>query len=146
MNESNSKCMDAKILEWSLLAGALYFACVALAHTIGFKVPGLFIYFNVPSQLYQDQLIGVLAFGWAALFYVASVDPVGQPAPSIALLLVSAVAVLGLSRINALTDFNSLSPNITTPVFWVQVGILFCYLVWLVIFFYRSRHPRHEQQ
>jgi hypothetical protein len=146
MNVSNPKSMDARILEWSLLAGAIYFACVALAHTIGFKVPGLFIYFNVPSQPYQDQLIGVLAFGWAALFYVASVDPVSQPAPSTALLLVSAAAVLGLSRINALTDFNSLSPNITTPVFWVQVGILFCYLVWLVIFFYRSRHPRHEQQ
>ncbi len=138
-NVSNPKSMDATILEWSLRAGALYFAYAALAHTIGVKVPGLFIYFNVPSHSYQDQLIGVLAFGWAAFFYVASVDPVRQPVPVKALLLVSAVAILGLGRINAFTDFDRFSPNITAPVFWAQVAVLLCYLVWLVVFFRRSR-------
>jgi hypothetical protein len=127
-----------------LRAGAFYFACVAFAHTIGLKVPGLFVYFNVPSHPYQDQLIGILAFGWAALFYVAAVDPVNYPAPVRALLLVSAVAIIGLSRINAFTDFGSFSQDTMAPVFWAQVAILFCYLVWLAVFFYRSR--RRTQQ
>jgi hypothetical protein len=140
MNVHKPKSIDATILEWSLRAGALYFACVALAHTIGFKAPGLFVYFNVSSHPYQDQLIGVLAFGWTALFYVASIDPVDHPTPVRALLLVSAAAILGLSRINALTDFGNFSPNITTQVFWAQVAVLFWYLVWLVVFFIRARH------
>jgi hypothetical protein len=139
MTMPNTKSTDARILEWSLLTGALYFACVALAHTIGFKVPGLFVYFNVPSHPYQDQIIGILAFGWAAFFYVASADPVGHPVSVRALLVVSAVAILGFSRINALTDFGSFSPDITAQVFWAQVAILFCYLVWLLIFFIRAR-------
>jgi hypothetical protein len=139
MTVPNPKSIDATILKWSLLAGALYFACVALAHTVGFKVPGLFIYFNVPSHPYQDQIIGVLAFGWAALFYVASVDPINQPVPVKALLVASAAAILGFSRINALTDFSGFSPDTSTAVFWAQVAILFCYWVWLAVFFYRSR-------
>jgi hypothetical protein len=140
MNVPNRKSIDATILEWSLLGGALYFACVALAHTVGFKVPGLFIYFNVPSHPYQDQIIGVLASGWAALFYVASVDPVNQPVPVKALLVVSAAAIFGFSRINAFTDFGGFSPDVSTPVFWAQVATLSCYLVWLIIFFRRSRY------
>jgi hypothetical protein len=139
MSGLNAKSIDVKILEWSLRAGALYFACVALAHTIGFKAPGLFIYFNVPSHPYQDQIIGVLAFGWAAFFYAASIEPVRQPAPVRALLLASAVAIAGFGRINALTDFDSFSPNITAPVFWAQLAVLLCYLVWLVIFVIRAR-------
>jgi hypothetical protein len=139
MNAPNPKSTDATILEWSLRAGAIFFACVAFAHTIGFKVPGLFVYFNVPSHPYQDQLIGILAIGWAALFYVAAVDPVRQPVPVRALLLVSATAIIGLSRINAFTDFGSFSPDITTPVFWAQVAILFCYLVLLLVYFIRAR-------
>ena len=133
------KFPDAEILRWSLLVGAAYFGSAALAHTFGFKVPGLFIYFNVPSHAYQDQLIGVLAFGWAAFFFVASVDPVAHPLPAKALLVVSTAALLGIFRINALTDFRGLSPAVTTPIFWVQAAILCGYLVWLIVFYRRSR-------
>jgi hypothetical protein len=130
---------DAYILKWSLRAGAVYFGCAALAHTIGFKIPGLFIYFDVPSHPYQDQLIGLLAFGWAAFFYAASFDPVGHSLPVKAILIASTVALLGIVRINAATDFDALSPATSVSAFWVQAAILGGYLVWLIVFYRRSR-------
>ena len=135
----HEKFPDDTVLRWSLIAGAAYFGCAALAHTIGFKVPGLFIYFSVPSHAYQDQLIGVLAFGWAAFFYVASVDPVAHPLPVKALLVVSTAALLGIVRINAVTDFGGFSPAISVSIFWVQTAVLCGYLVWLTVFYRRSR-------
>ncbi len=41
---------NRQILKWSLLAGSFYFFGVSAAHMLGFKVPGLFVYFNVPSH------------------------------------------------------------------------------------------------
>src|SRR4030067_68139 len=130
---------DANILPWSLMAGALYFGCIALAHTIGIKIPGLFIYFNVPSHPYQDQIIAFLAFGWATFFYAAAADPVDHPLPVKAILLSSAVAICGLSGINAFSDFGSFSPRIKVLPFWTQTFLLFGYLIWLLVFYQRSR-------
>lgn len=130
---------DANILRWSLIAGAVYFGCIALAHTIGLKIPGLFIYFNVPSHPYQDHIIAFLAFGWSSFFYVASVDPVNHSLPVKAIMLSSAVAICGLSGINTFSDFASLSPSINVKFFWVQTVILLGYLIWLVVFYQRSR-------
>ena len=81
MSEASPMSRDATILRWSLMAGAVYFGCIALAHAVGLKIPGLFIYFNVPSHLYQDHIIAFLAFGWATLFYVAADDPVAHLLP-----------------------------------------------------------------
>jgi hypothetical protein len=130
---------DASILRWSLIAGAIYFGCIALAHTIGLKIPGLFIYFNVPSHPYQDHIIAFLAFGWSSFFYVASVDPVNHSLPVKAIILSSAVAICGLSGINTFSDFASLSPSINVKHFWVQTTLLLGYLIWLIVFYKRSR-------
>lgn len=130
---------DANILRWSLIAGAIYFGCIALAHTIGLKIPGLFIYFNVPSHPYQDHIIAFLAFGWSSFFYVASVDPVNHSLPVKAIMLSSAVAICGLSGINTFRDFASFSPSINVTPFWVQTILLLGYLIWLIVFYQRSR-------
>ena len=130
---------DANILRWSLIAGAIYFGCIALAHTIGLKIPGLFIYFNVPSHPYQDHLIAFLAFGWSSFFYVASVDPVNHSLPVRAIMLSSAVAICGLSGINTFSELASLSPSINVKFFWVQTTLLLGYLIWLIVFYQRSR-------
>lgn len=139
MKEYCPMSRDAKILRWSLMAGAIYFGCIALAHTIGLKIPGLFIYFNVPSHPYQDRIIAFLAFGWATFFYVASDDPVDHPLPVKAILLSSAVAICGLSGINAFSDFSSFSPSIKVLPFWAQTLLLLGYLIWLLVFYQRSR-------
>lgn len=130
---------DASILRWSLIAGAIYFGCIALAHTIGLKSPGLFIYFNVPSHPYQDHIIAFLAFGWSSFFYVASVDPVNHSLPVKAIMLSSAVAICGLSGINTFSDFASLSSSVNVKIFWVQTAVLLGYLIWLIVFYQRSR-------
>lgn len=130
---------DASILRWSLIAGAIYFGCIALAHTIGLKIPGLFIYFNVPSHPYQDHIIAFLAFGWSSFFYVASVDPVNHSLPVRAIMLSSAVAICGLSGINTFSELASLSPSINVKFFWVQTTLLLGYLIWLIVFYQRSR-------
>ncbi|HQT32240.1 MAG TPA: hypothetical protein PLE48_12775 [Thiobacillus sp.] len=130
---------DATILRWSLIAGAIYFGCIALAHTIGLKIPGLFIYFSVQSHPYQDHIIAFLAFGWSSFFYVASVDPVNNSLPIKAIMLSSAVAICGLSGINTFSDFDSLSPSINAKPFWVQTLLLLGYLIWLIVFYQRSR-------
>lgn len=130
---------DASILRWSLIAGAIYFGCIALAHTISLKIPGLFIYFNVPSHPYQDHIIAFLAFGWSSFFYVASVDPVNHSLPVKAIMLSSAVAICGLSGINTFSDFASLSSSINVKIFWVQTAVLLGYLIWLIVFYQRSR-------
>ena len=130
---------DGKTLSWSLTAGSVYFGCIAFAHSIGLKIPGLFIYFNVPSHPYLDHIIAFLAFGWSAFFYVAAVDPVNCPLPVKAILLSCAIAICGLSGINALGDFSSLAPGANLNAFWVQTALLLCYLAWLYVFYRRSR-------
>lgn len=142
MNQARKKIpmsQDARILRWSLMAGAAYFGCIALAHTIGLKTPGLFIYFNVPSHPYQDHIIAFLAFGWSTFFYVAADDPVNHPLPVKAIMFSSAIAICGLSGINALSDFASLAPDIQVQPFWAQTILLLGYLIWLFVFYQRSR-------
>jgi len=128
-----------KILKWSLLAGALYFFSVSVVHMLGVKVPVLFIYFNVPSYAYQDRIISFLTFGWAVFFFTAFTDPQKNSALVKAILVAGAGALIGVSVINAATDFPSLDPAINPMVFWLEAAGLFIYWLWLVIFHFRSK-------
>ena len=49
-----------RLLQWSLLACTAYFLAMSTAHFIGFKVPVLFVYWDVPSNHYQDMIIWAL--------------------------------------------------------------------------------------
>lgn len=126
---------DAVILKYSLLSGAAYFFCIAVAHFFGIKVPGLFIYYNIPSLQYQDNIIAFLAFGWAVFFYNSAKYPVltGSAVQS------ALVAILGLVYINLTTDFAVLAHDVVTTPFWVQVGLLAGYVLWLMTFCQRVR-------
>jgi len=128
-----------KILKWSLLAGALYFFSVSVVHMLGVKVPVLFIYFNVPSYAYQDRIISFLTFGWAVFFFTAFTDPQKNSALVKAILVAGAGALIGVSVINAATDFPSLDPAINPMVFWLEAAGLFIYWLWLVVFHFRSK-------
>jgi len=130
---------EATILQWSLRGGAIYFTCIALAHSIGVKVPGLFIYFNVPSHAYQDHIIAFLATGWAVFYFVASIKPQDNPLAVTGVVLSSAVAIVGLMRINLLDDLVTLSPGVNVNYFWWQTIILALYVSWLLVFQLKSR-------
>ena len=126
---------EIKILKYSLLAGAIYFALVAIVHLIGYKVPVLFIYFNVPSYAYQDRIISFLAFGWAVFMYSAYLNP--QNKELVRANLISGIgAIIGLSSINVFTDFKSLSAEINVLYFWMETAGLIVYLL-LLIYFYK---------
>lgn len=130
--------INSRVLKWSLLAGALYFFSVSLAHLLGIKVPVLFVYFNVPSQAYQDRIISFLAFGWAVFLFSAFSDPQKQRVLIKSVLIAGAGALIGLSINNQVTDFSPLGPEIDVNVFWLETAGIFIYWLWLVIFFFRS--------
>ena len=125
--------MNTKILKISLFAGALYFLLVALAHFFGQKIPGLFIYFNVPSYPYQDKIISALSFGWAVFFFAVSSTLSKKLIKS--LLFAGALVLIMLTLINLTTDFKSLSPNINVNLFHLETGLLFLYWLWLLVWY-----------
>lgn len=127
------------ILKWSILAGSLYFMGIAVIHAIGFKVPGLYIYFDVPSYTYQDQITSFLAFGWSVFFFVTYTNPRKYMNFVKAILISGAVAIIGLSVINLTANFIDLSAGIQVWVFWMETAGLFVYWLWLVIFYLRSK-------
>ncbi len=121
----------------SLFSGAVFFLLMAIAHAIGLKIPGLFIYFNVPSYGYQDKIISLLAFGWATFFFAAAVNQSKILIKSI--ILIGAIALCMLTFINISTDFASLSEKINPDLFHIETGILFLYWIWLLLSYNKSR-------
>ncbi len=120
-----------KSMKLSLFCGAMFFLLIALAHAIGLKIPGLFIYFNVPSYSYQDKIISLLAFGWATFFFAAAVNQSKILIKSI--ILIGAIALSMLTFINISIDFASLSEKINPNLFHIETGILFFYWIWLLL-------------
>ena len=131
--------MDSKlkILKFSLLAGAIYFALVSIAHMIGYKVPILFVYFDVPSYPYQDRIISFLAFGWAIFLFTAFLNPKNKDLIK-AILISGTVAIIGLVIINLTTDFTILSKDININYFWMETMGLLVYILWLIYFYIKS--------
>lgn len=121
-----------KILEISLFAGAIYFFSIALAHQFQLKIPGLFIYYNIPSYVYQDKIISFLVFGWG-VFWLAGWEQVRKGRFSIMkwILFTGIISIIGLGMVNSLTDFSSFSTVDSPFIFWLETGILFIYLLWL---------------
>lgn len=119
------------ILRYSLLACTAYFLVMAAAHVTGFKVPVLFVYFDVPSHQYQDTIISFCCVGWAGFSYAAANNR-GTLAP---FLLTFSGVVIGLSYINLTTDFQTLKSGLTTTPYWVQTGILSGLVAWLIVFY-----------
>ena len=110
------------ILRKLLALGAVYFAAIAVVHMLGVKVPGLYIYFDVPSNRYQDQIISFLIFGWASFFFIASRQL--QVAKSLFVPLL--VGLASLAYINLSNDFVAMAPNISTTPYWDRVRIALC--------------------
>ena len=134
MNKSST------ILKWLLFAGAIYFLAVSIAHMLGFKVPLLFIYYNVPSYGYQDRIISFLSFGWSVFLFSASRDPMKNRSPIKAILIAGLAAVFGLQMINSTTDFSVLSPAIHPKMFEMETfGLISSWRLDLFLFSLNER-------
>lgn len=129
--------MNHKLLRILLLAGFVYFFAMAIAHLIGWKAPGLFIYFAIPSYAYQDKIISVLVMGWSLFFLQAGLNPTRNADTIRTLLIAGFLALIGLS-INTLNmDFAVLNPATGQTVIWLHIAALTLYLFSLFLVFKR---------
>ncbi|MDA8103821.1 MAG: hypothetical protein M0Z71_00415 [Nitrospiraceae bacterium] len=134
-----------KILKWLLLAGAVYFLAIAIAHMLRIKIPLLFVYYDVPSHGYQDRIISFLSFGWSVFLFTASVDPAKNRDSVRAILIAGIAAVFGLNVINSVTDFRALTPNIHPLEFRTAVFGLSLYVGALILFYFLSKEETRNR-
>ena len=99
----------------------------------------LFIYYNVPSYVYQDKIISFLAFGWSIFIFTAFLYPIKNKLLIRAILLAGAVGIIGLELINTYTDITSIANGINGNIFGLETLGLATYLTLLVIFYNKSK-------
>lgn len=133
------------MLKWLLLAGAVYFLGISIAHMLRIKVPLLFLYFSLPSYGYQDRIISFLAFGWSIFLFSASLDPVKNRDAVKAILIAGIGAIFGLHVINAVTDFRSLAPDVHPAVFRLESRVLSVYVAALIFFYFLSTKENRKR-
>ena len=139
-----------KLLSWSLLGGAIYFFLITIAHIYGIKIPILFIYFNVPSYIYQDMIIAFLSFGFGMFLYAGYASVKRNQILIVKYILVAGLGVIiGLININAFTDFtffeNEFSLTIKVSHFWSEAAIVFIYLLWISILYLSAIHSKQDK-
>jgi len=139
-----------KLLSWSLLGGAIYFFLITIAHIFGIKIPILFIYFNVPSYIYQDMIIAFLSFGFGMFLYAGYASVKRNQILIVKYIIIAGFgAILGLININAFTDFtffeNEFSLTIKVSHFWSESVIVFIYILWISILYLSAIHSKKEK-
>ena len=77
---------------------AVYFIAVSISHQLGLKVPMLFVFYNIPSERYQDLIISFLSFGWAMLFGIGFLDKELKTTIQAPILIAGAMGICGLIR------------------------------------------------
>jgi len=131
--------MNSTLTRIALLAGVVYFCCMALAHFFSFKVPVLFVYYDTPFHAYQDKIISFAVIAYAALFYLASTSRDAVPAA----ILVLGLTVLGLASVNVSPSLTGLlTKDQTTLPYWLQTIMIAGYFVGLVLL-YRRDAPKN---
>ncbi len=125
-------------LKWLLLAGAVYFLAIAVAHMLRIKLPFLFVYYDLPSYGYQDRIISFLSFGWSVFLFTASLDPVKNRDAVRAILIAGLGAVSGLHVINNVTDFHKLFPETDPAAFQKETFVLTAYVASLIYVYFLS--------
>ncbi len=139
MKPENS--ISERLLKLTLWLLTFYFLLVSLAHITSTKLPLLFVYYNVPSEAYQDNIISFLSFGWAVFFATVARDPIRQLNFVRAIVIAATGAIAGLSYNNATVDFSSYSNDIAIWPFWVQTGILAGITGWVLLLYMAVKKP-----
>lgn len=134
-----------KILLKALLAGAIYFWLIALVHQFQIKLPMLYIYFNVPSLVYQDRIISFLTFGWGWYFFTAYQSLKRQQLLPLATLLVAGTgAIIGLMIIQFTSDFIQMDPAINPNWFALEMILLMIYFSFLIFGYSKVKRQHHD--
>ncbi len=127
--------MNSPLLKYGLLAGMVYFCCMAIAHYFGIKLPLLFVYYDTPFYAYQDKIISFAVVSYIALFYSAAQHRAVVPAA----LIVLGVTVLGLASVNVSDALESvLNEGQSTTPYWIQTGLIATYFIVLLVLYLRD--------
>jgi hypothetical protein len=129
----NRRDAAAVLLRSSLVAGAAYFSCMAVAHFCGLKYPLLFVYYDVPFYAYQDKIISFAVVAYICLFVNAAWQPAAIPAALTAL----GVTVAGLTAVNCSDALASVLDGRSTFAYWLQTAGIAAYFVWLLALYVR---------
>ena len=128
--------MNSSLLKFGLLAGVMYFICMAVAHYFGIKQPLLFVYYDTPFYAYQDKIISFAVMSYVALFYSASQHRTVVPAA----LFVLGITVLGLASVNLSDALASvLQEGQSTTPYWIQTGLIAVYFTVLLVLYLRDK-------
>jgi len=128
--------LNSSLLRYSLLAGVMYFICMAVAHYFGIKQPLLFVYYDTPFYAYQDKIISFAVVSYVALFYSAAQHRTVVPAA----LIVLGVTVLGLASINMSDALAAvLQEGQSTTPYWIQTGLIAVYFTLLLVLYLRDK-------
>ncbi len=95
-----------KVYRTLLFICAVYFIAVAIAHQMGTKLPMLYVFYNIPSERYQDLIISFLSFGWAMLFGIGFIDDELKPRVQVPIMIAGIVAIYGLIRARMEVQFH----------------------------------------
>lgn len=115
---------------------------VSIAHLIGLKVPPLFIYYDVPSMVYQDIIISFLSFGWSIFFLTAALNPDKHINLIRGIIAAGIIAILGLGYINIFIDFHDFANHVSIKNYWYET-YGFAFFLMCIIYFYR-RWQKHQ--
>jgi hypothetical protein len=127
--------MNSKLTKYAFLSGSAYFFCMAIAHFFSYKVPVLFVYYDIPFYAYQDKIISFAVCAYIALFYSASQHrPVALNA-----IIVLAITILGLGSVNTSSALASLiQEGQSTLPYWLQTGAIAFYLFILLYLYVKD--------
>ncbi len=127
--------MNNSWLNKALLAGVVYFCCMAAAHFFGLKWPVLFVYYDTPFHAYQDKIIAFAVVTYACLFHVAARIRQAVPAALVSIW----VTALGLSAVNLSSALASvLRPEQSTTPYWLQTAAIAGYALLLTVLYLRE--------
>ncbi len=126
---------DELILKYSFLVCTFYFVCMAIAHFFGIKLPILFVYYDTPFYAYQDKIISFCVVTYAIFFFGAYKNLSIAPYAILSMI----ATVLGLSLINFSDALKSVLDGGTTIFYWLQTGMITSILVWLLVFYLRTK-------
>ncbi|MEO1688653.1 MAG: hypothetical protein AAFU61_12170 [Pseudomonadota bacterium] len=108
------------VLRALLVTGAALFAAMAFSHWNQIKVPIMFVYYDVPSEPYQDKIIAFCLAAYSLFFVGAALHRGAVPFAWAGLV----AAVAGLSALNLSADLAAALPEGgTTLWYWVQTGV-----------------------
>jgi hypothetical protein len=93
--------------------------CMATAHFVDFKIPILFVYYDVESIAYQNKIIAFTCSVYALLFHCAVTVPGAAVYGPLALIFTA----IGLSLVNV-SDALKIYAKTDLTMYWAQTAMI----------------------